>query len=100
MKYMIALILILVAPGLVYAQAIPPTKEVTCRACHGLAGAAPIASNYPRLNGQNKAYLVSSLKAYRAGERKTGLAAIMVGQAAQLSDTEIDALATYYSSQP
>jgi cytochrome c553 len=76
-----------------------PAKEVTCRACHGAAGGAPVIPNYPKLKNQNKAYLVSSLKAYRAGDRTGGLAAIMSAQAAQLTDAEIEALASYYSMQ-
>jgi cytochrome c553 len=51
------------------------------------------------LNGQNKAYLVSSLKAYRDGQRTGGLAAVMIAQASQLSDADIEELAAYYSSQ-
>lgn len=81
-----------------YAQT-APSKEALCQACHGASGAAPIAPSYPKLNGQNKAYLVSALKAYRSGDRKGGLAVAMSAQAAQLSDADIIALAEYYSSQ-
>jgi cytochrome c len=76
-----------------------PAKEVTCRACHGAGGAAPIIGSYPKLNGQNKAYLVQSLNAYKAGQRSGGMAAVMVGQAQMLNDQEIDQLAEYYSAQ-
>lgn len=85
------------ASAMVFAEA--PAKEAMCRACHGPAGAKPIAPNYPKLNGQNKGYLVSSLKAYKEGNRKGGLAAIMIGQAANLSDQEIEELAAYYAAQ-
>jgi len=54
--------------------------------------------SYPKLNGQNKAYLVQVLKAYRSGERKGGMSAIMVAQSSGLSDAEIEALASYYSN--
>lgn len=80
-----------------FAQA--PAKAAMCVACHGVGGAKPLAPNYPKLNGQNKAYLVDSLKAYRSGDRKAGLAAIMAGQAAALSDEDIEQLADYYSKQ-
>jgi cytochrome c553 len=89
----------LTTPLLAYAQTEPPAKEVTCRACHGKDGAAPIVPNYPKLNGQNKAYIVSALKAYRNGQRKGGLAGVMAAQATQLSDADIEALAAYYASQ-
>jgi cytochrome c553 len=99
MKNMLLLIFTCYLAPNVYAQTQAPAKEVTCRACHGPAGGSPVVPSYPKLNNQNKAYLVSSLKAYRAGERKGGLAVIMSSQAAQLSDADIEALASYYSMQ-
>ena len=81
----------------VYAKA--PAKEITCRACHGALGGAPIAPNYPKLQGQNKAYLISALKAYAEKQRLGGLAGIMTAQVSQLSDEDIDELADYYSKQ-
>lgn len=74
-----------------------PAKEAVCRTCHGAGGAAPIAPMYPKLNGQNKVYLVNSMKAYKSGERKGTFASIMAGQVAPLSEAEIDELADYYS---
>jgi len=43
---------------------------------------------------------VSSLKAYKAGSRQGGMAGVMTAQSMSLSDADIDALASYYSSQP
>ena len=68
-----------------------------CSACHGAAGKAAVPS-YPNLAGQNKAYLVSALKAYKNKDRNGGMAAIMQGQAAALSDQDMENLAEYYSS--
>ena len=99
MKRLFTVISVLVFFGVANGQAQIPAKEVSCRACHGVSGAAPITGSYPKINGQNKAYLVSSLKAYRAGERKGGLAAAMSAQASQLSDVDIEALASYYAAQ-
>ena len=99
MKKRILLTLILATPAICVAQVAPPAKEMTCRACHGAGGAEPLAPSYPKLNGQNKDYLIESLKAYKAGQRQGGLAAVMSGQAAQLSNDEMDELATYYASQ-
>lgn len=96
MKHTITLLLILTISALAHAQ---PPVEATCRTCHGAAGAKPIVPSYPKLNGQNKAYLASSLIAYRDGKRTGGLAAVMTVQASKLSDAEIEALAEYYSSQ-
>ncbi len=99
---LICFALVLFTPTAFAAEATAPKappKEALCKACHGAGGAAPIAPNYPKLNGQNKEYLVASMKAYKAGDRKGGLAAVMVGQAKALSDAEIDALAAYYAAQ-
>lgn len=72
-------------------------KSAICVACHGISGisAVPI---YPNIKGQNEAYLISSLKAYKASQRQGGMAVIMNSQAAMLSDTDIANLAAYYSS--
>ena len=99
MSKKILITLLLAAPAISVAQDAPPAKEMSCRTCHGVAGAAPLAPIYPKLNGQNKDYLVAALKAYKAGQRQGGLAAVMTGQAAQLSDADMDALAAYYASQ-
>lgn len=72
-------------------------KSAVCAACHGAAGIAAIPT-YPNLAGQNEAYLVSSLKAYKLKQRSGGMAAIMQGQAAALSDADINNLAAYYAS--
>ncbi|TQV73161.1 c-type cytochrome [Aliikangiella marina] len=94
--YGLAGVILLVASS---AFAAPPAKEAVCRACHGDGGAKPIMDVYPKLNGQNKGYLVAILKSYRSGERKGGQSAVMNAQAKMLSDDDIEALATYYSSQ-
>ncbi len=46
-------------------------KSAICAACHGADGisAVPI---YPNLKGQQEAYLVSALKAYKSGQRQGG----------------------------
>lgn len=72
-------------------------KSAVCAACHGPDGMATIPT-YPNLAGQNEAYLVESLKAYRAKQRTGGQAMIMQGQAAALSDDDIANLAAYYAS--
>jgi len=73
------------------------TKAILCGACHGTDGIAtqPI---YPNLAGQNEAYIVSALKAYKDKQRNGGMASIMQMQAANLSDEDIANLAAYFSS--
>lgn len=72
-------------------------KSAVCAACHGANGMATIKT-YPNLAGQNKEYLVSALKAYKAKQRNGGMAAIMQAQAAGLSDADMENLAEYYST--
>ncbi|MCE2595077.1 cytochrome c [Motilimonas cestriensis] len=72
-------------------------KTATCVACHGAEGIAAVPV-YPNLAGQNEAYLVSALKAYKSKERNGGMAAVMQANAAALSDEDIADLAAYYSS--
>ena len=81
------------------AEVTAPPKEKLCQACHGAKGANPILPQYPKINGQNEAYLISSLQAYRAGQRTGGLATAMTAQAARLTDDEIAKLAAYYAAQ-
>ena len=72
----------------------PFDKTATCVACHGTngIGAQP---TWPTLAGQHESYLEHALKQYRAGERKN---ALMMPQAANLTDADIKALAAYYAS--
>ena len=72
-------------------------KSAVCAACHGADGisAVPI---YPNLKGQKEAYIISSLKAYKAGQRKGGMSAVMNPQAAALSEDDMANIAAYYSS--
>ncbi|MCS6945409.1 MAG: c-type cytochrome [Sutterellaceae bacterium] len=67
----------------------------SCFLCHGLQGetASPL---YPRLAGQNARYLEKQLRDFREGRRTGGG---MEAQAAKLSDTDIEAVAAYFSRQ-
>ncbi|HEU0225110.1 MAG TPA: c-type cytochrome [Steroidobacteraceae bacterium] len=66
-----------------------------CTACHGETG---VTSNpaWPSIAGQQPAYLVNVLKAFRAGLRKDPM---MAGVARSLSDADIADLAAYYAAQ-
>ncbi|AGM46105.1 cytochrome c-552 [Aeromonas hydrophila ML09-119] len=69
-------------------------KAAVCAACHGVEGRALIP-NYPHLAGQNAAYLVKQLKAFKDGSRKEPL---MVPFMAPLTDADMENLAAYYAS--
>ncbi len=78
------------------ANPVPPLYSV-CTTCHGVDG-VPVAENYPIIAGQNKAYLISTLKAYKNGERTNVEANMMVPMAQMLTtDKMIEEMATYIS---
>ena len=100
MKKLIIASIILTLPTFAFAAgdaAAGKASSAICATCHGADGIS-IAPIYPNLKGQKEAYIVSSLKAYKAGQRQGGMAAIMSPQAAGLSDADIANLASYYSS--
>jgi len=69
-------------------------KSATCAGCHGAKG---VSNNplWPNLAGQQEAYLVKQLQAFREGTRSDPM---MSPMAKPLSDTEIQNLAAYYNS--
>ncbi len=68
-----------------------------CMTCHGPDGKAPIAPMYPKLAGQNKAYLVQQAKDIKSGARANGQSAAMKGMVQALSDADMEAIAEYLS---
>ncbi|MCG2635353.1 MAG: cytochrome c4 [Gammaproteobacteria bacterium] len=70
-------------------------KSMVCASCHGADGnsTSPL---WPKLAGQNGAYLMSQIKAFREGTRKDPSMAPMV---ASLSAADIADLASYFESQ-
>jgi cytochrome c553 len=99
MKKVLLVGVFLIFPAVVCAAdaAAGKAKAAVCATCHGLNGisAAPI---YPNLKGQKESYLLSSLKAYKSGQRQGGMSAIMRPQVSSLSDTDMADLAAYYAS--
>ena len=67
----------------------------TCATCHGDKGLAT-ADLWPTLAGQKKGYLMAQLREFRDGKREDQL---MTQNAKNLSDQDIEALASYYSQQ-
>lgn len=64
-----------------------------CVACHGQAGKG--ASSYPKVSGNEIAYTVEKLQAYRAGIKQGSNSALMIMMAKPLTDEEIANLAAY-----
>ena len=78
------------------APALPgQVKYTACSACHGSNGEGGIG---PMLAGQTMEYIAGRLESYRAGEQIGAQSALMWGQAANLSDTDISDLAEYVST--
>ena len=69
-------------------------KAAVCAACHGVDGKASVPV-YPHLAGQNAAYLVKQLKAFKDGSRKEPL---MVPFMVALTEADMENLAAYYAS--
>lgn len=70
-----------------------------CSACHGPEGHS-ISPVFPNLAGQQPAYIILQLEAFRGHARGDPNAqAYMWGMASQLSDVTIKGLADYYAAQ-
>ena len=68
-----------------------------CSACHGKDANSPILNQYPKLAGQNEAYLLQQLKDIKSGKRNNGMTAAMKGIMHLVNDEEMAALAKYIS---
>lgn len=74
------------------AAGLPP-----CNACH----ARDALGSYPRLAGQNAAYMKGQLRLWKAGHNKAGDgAAIMAPIARLLSNADIEAATSYFAGRP
>jgi cytochrome c553 len=74
-------------------------KTYACQGCHGIPGtktAFPELYSVPKLGGQHAAYIVSALKAYKAGQRNHST---MQANASTLSDQDMEDIAAYYSAK-
>jgi cytochrome c553 len=68
-----------------------------CIGCHGIPGyktAFPSVYHVPKIAGQQPAYLVNALKAYKSGERSHPS---MRGIAGSLTEEEMNQIAAYYA---
>lgn len=71
--------------------------EKTCTACHGKDGKKTLMPDYPKIAGQNKAYIEKQMKDIKSGVRANGNSAAMKGVMEIVSDDEIKALAEFVS---
>jgi cytochrome c len=81
----------------------PPSGEVlyrerTCIACHGADAKTPILPDYPKLAGQNPAYLLRQAQDIKSGARSNGNTAAMKGVMHLVNDDELRAIAEWLAS--
>ncbi|MEI6268368.1 MAG: cytochrome c [Methylococcaceae bacterium] len=83
------------APVFAADMAAGEQKATACMGCHGPKGKSSNAQ-WPNLAAQQRLYLVTQLKAFKAGTRNNPM---MQSMATNLSEDDINNLAAYYSSQ-
>lgn len=71
--------------------------DKTCTACHGKDGKKTLMPDYPKIAGQNKAYVEKQMKDIKSGARANGNSAAMKGVMEIVNDAEIKALAEFVS---
>ncbi len=70
----------------------------SCQTCHGAEGKAPIMGMYPKLNGQNKDYLLAQMKDIKSGKRNNGMTMAMKAMVSTVTDEEFEAIADYLAN--
>jgi cytochrome c len=71
--------------------------EKTCTACHGKDAKTPLMPDYPKIAGQNEAYIVKQMTDIKSGERANGNSAAMKGVMVIVSEEDIKDIAAYVS---
>ena len=67
-----------------------------CTSCHSPNGAGNIQAGFPKVSGQQKGYLESTLKEYRSQKSDAGAySLVMQSASANLTERQIEALANY-----
>lgn len=71
--------------------------DKTCSACHGKDGNKPLMPDYPKIAGQNQAYIVKQMTDIKSGARANGNSAAMKGVMVLVSEQDIKDIAAYVS---
>lgn len=81
----------------IYRGGIPERGVAACIACHGPTGMGNPMAAYPRISGQHSAYVLGTLQAYAAGERRSDadMNQMMRNLSELLFENEMRALASY-----
>ena len=77
-----------------------PVAYDKCKGCHGEDGKTKALGKSAVIAGQSKEAIIASMNEYKAGTKNVaGMGALMKGQAASMSDEDIEAVAEYLSKQ-
>jgi len=86
----------LVAKGeQIYRAGNPATGVPACSGCHGPTGVGSNLAKFPRISGQYSEYIAQTLKYFRSQERANDPNGMMRGVTANMTDGEIEAVASY-----
>jgi len=97
-RFLLALLGAALAQPVIAQQKGEPNVAM-CVGCHGIPGyktAFPSVYHVPKIAGQQPAYIVAALKAYKSGERSHPS---MRGIAASLTDEDMKKYADYYGGE-
>jgi cytochrome c553 len=85
----------------IFTEGDPQSGLYACINCHGERGKgkAPNITQFPRIGGQHRDYLIKELNDLRAGTRKNDPGGMMQDIAKKLSEDELKAVAEYLSAQ-
>lgn len=82
----------------IYVSGIPNTNTPACMNCHGPSGRG-LPPTFPRLAGQNVAYVTTQLGYFKQGLRTNGSSSIMHTIASKLTAKEMSAVAAFVRTQ-
>ncbi len=79
----------------IYRGGNPDTGVAACVACHGPSGGGNLAANFPKIGGQQAAYVVKALNDFKSGARSNDANQMMRGVASKMTADEIKAVAEF-----
>ena len=102
-KLLFTATLLAFASGIAMADGAALYAEKTCIACHGKEGKKPMIPAFPKIAGQNAAYIELQMRDIKSGARANGSSAAMKGVMVNpegvelVTDKDIKDLALYLS---
>ena len=94
-----ATLIALSVSGVAQADGAALYQAKTCWSCHGKDAKSPIMPVYPKLAGQNAAYLLNQMKDIKSGKRNNGQTAAMRGVMGMVNDAEMQEIANWIATQ-